>query len=75
MFSISAMGFSWPSTVRVSSAEYTSENASGVGLLPSALKVSRNTLFCITRIFTPCRSSHLFTACLELVTLRKPFSQ
>jgi hypothetical protein len=34
-------GFSWPSTVLVSSALNSSENGSGTALAPSILKLSR----------------------------------
>ncbi|MNV62633.1 hypothetical protein D3C71_1551890 [compost metagenome] len=68
-------GFSWPSTALVSSAVNSSENGSGTAFAPRALKLSRKTLFCITRSLMPFMSSSLVTGCLLLVRLRKPFSQ
>ncbi len=54
-------GFSWPSMVLVSSAVNTSPKAIGTALAPMFLKVSRKMLFCITRTFTPSKSSHFVT--------------
>ncbi len=68
-------GFSWPSTVPVSSAPNSSEKAIGTALVPRVLKLSRKTLFCITRSLMPDRSSILLIGRLLLVRLRKPFSQ
>ena len=68
-------GFSWPSTVLVSSALNNSENAMGTAFAPRVLKLFRYTLFCITRSLMPSKSSTLLIARLLLVRLRKPFSQ
>ena len=68
-------GFSWPSMVLVSKAVNTSPKAIGTALVPKVLKVSKKMLFCITRTFTPSKSSSLVTGRLLLVRLRKPFSQ
>ena len=59
----------------VSSAVKTSPKFIGTALVPSVLKVSRKMLFCITRTFTPSKSSALVTGRLLLVRLRNPFSQ
>ncbi|MNI99207.1 hypothetical protein D3C73_1582270 [compost metagenome] len=53
----------------------TSPKAMGTALAPRVLNESRKMLFCITRSFTPSKSSALATGFLLLVRLRKPFSQ
>ncbi|MNI88061.1 hypothetical protein D3C73_1453190 [compost metagenome] len=69
------MGFSCPSTVRVSKAVNSSENGMGTAFAPSVLKTPNAIWFCMTRSLMPCMSSARTIGCLELVMLRKPFSQ
>ncbi|MNI38380.1 hypothetical protein D3C73_925140 [compost metagenome] len=67
-------GFSCASNTFCCNAEYSSPKASGAGLAPSAVKVSRRILSGVTRVFRPARSAGLAMAPRLLVTWRKPFS-
>ena len=72
---MTAIGFSWPSITFCCKAPNTSLQAIGVGFSPAVLNASMWVLFSIVRIFMPFASAGVFTATLEFVRLRKPFSQ
>ncbi|MCY1466053.1 hypothetical protein D9M71_842820 [compost metagenome] len=67
-------GFSWASNTFCCRAEYSSPKASGAGLAPSAVNVSRRILSGVTRVFRPARSAGLATGPRLFVMWRKPFS-
>ena len=68
--SISASGFSWPSTTRVCSAAYSSPKLIEVGAAPSAVNIVTQSWLPGTRILRPLRSAGALTGLAEVVMLR-----
>src|SRR6202051_1275092 len=72
---ISASGFSWPSTILVCNAEYTSLKLIEAGEASNALNIEVHSGETGTRILKPLRSSGPLIGLVDEVVSRKPLSQ